>query len=71
MEQQTGGFFASRVFRGAIFSDAKWQKLGVRASNTLPFLTHPQKSLYPPKSTISRKTRLPAAPSEWIQSLHD
>jgi hypothetical protein len=34
---------------------AEWQKPGASASNSLPFLTHPRKSLFPPKSTISLK----------------
>jgi len=49
------GFFASRVFRGAIFSDTEWQKLVASSSNSLPFLTHPRKSLFPPKSSITLK----------------
>jgi hypothetical protein len=42
-----GRIFATSVFRGAIFVDAEWQKLGASASNSLPFLTHPRKSLFP------------------------
>jgi hypothetical protein len=53
-----GRIFATSVFRGAIFVDAEWQKLGASASNSLPFLTHPRKSLFPPKSTISLKINL-------------
>jgi len=49
------GFFASRVFRGAIFLDAEFQKLVAGSSDSLKFLTHPRKSLFPPKSTISLK----------------
>jgi hypothetical protein len=63
MIQQKVEFFASSVFRGAIFADAERQKLGASASNSLPFLTHPQKSLFPrnpqscSKSTFCRIIR--------------
>jgi len=30
-----------------IFPDAEWQKLVASSSNNLPFLMHPQKSLFP------------------------
>jgi hypothetical protein len=32
--------------------DAEWQELVAGSSNSLPFLPHPSKSLFPLKSTI-------------------
>jgi cyclic dehypoxanthinyl futalosine synthase len=53
------------VFRGAILADAEWQKLVASSSNSLPFLTHPRKSLFSPKSTISLKINF----SPWHQHI--
>jgi hypothetical protein len=55
-------FRFERLSGVAIFVNAEWQKLGASASNSLPFLTHPRKSLFPPFHDLA-KNQCAAFPS--------